>query len=50
MIDTMFVFKFEDKLTPFVERDGLVAQRAQVVGNLTEDIDWQGTATHNYEE
>ena len=43
-------FKFEDKLTPFVERDGLVAQRAQVVSNLTEDIDRQGAATHNYEE
>ena len=28
-------FKFENKLTPFVKRDGLVAQRAQIVSNFT---------------
>ena len=43
-------FKLEDKLTPFVQSDGLVAQCAQIVSYLTEDIDWKGTPTHNYEK
>ena len=43
-------FKFENKLTPFVKRNGLVAKCAQVVGNFTQDIDRKGTTAHNYEE
>ena len=41
------LFEFLDELTPFDERNALVAKRAQVVRNLTEYVDGESAPAHD---
>ena len=44
------LFQLNDELAPLDKRDPFVTQRAQVVGDLAEDVDGQSAAAHDDEE